>query len=85
MVMMMNLTDSEQDDLFHEFYEAMDAKDIAMVVNPSKSAQFRMWRLLFSDAYNRVNGEKPNEQLGQLSHCTILAKMFIWGRQPYLS
>ena len=80
----MNLTDSEQDDLFHEFYEALGAKNIAMVVNPSKSAQFRMWRLLFDDAYNQVNGEKPNEQLAGLSHCGILAKMFIWGREPYL-
>lgn len=82
--MIMNLTDSEQDDLFHEFHEALGAKNIAMVVNPSKSAQFRMWRLLFSDAYNQVNGGEPSEHLQHLSHCTILAKMFIWGREPYL-
>ena len=82
---MINLTDSEQDDLFHEFYEALGEKNIAMVVNPSRSAQFSMWRLLFNDAYKQVNGDKPNEQLAQLSHCTILAKMFIWGREPYLT
>lgn len=80
----MNLSDNEREELFHEFYAALDEKDIVRINNPSRAATFRMWRLLFDDAYNQVNGEKPNEQLAGLSHCGILAKMFIWGREPYL-